>query len=106
MKAYLEFALALLWIGMLLAIDQFLGRRVGWFAVGLSATWFGIALILASRPPGIPELVSDEVGSDEQHILRRDILPKLPWPQRVRLALSVACGSCLLLWLSLAITGQ
>lgn len=106
MNKYSEFLLVVLLVGMLAAIDFFMGHRVLIFAGSLAAIWFVIAVVLLSRPPGIPEFVSDEVGSDEQHVIRRDVIPKLSWPERIRLSLSVACGSCLLLWISLVLLGR
>ena len=65
MKRFAEIGLLLVLIGLHVCVDQFLGRRVLVFAAGLSAIWFFIAMVLLARPPGIPEFVSDEVGSDE-----------------------------------------
>ena len=101
-----EIGLGLLLIGMLVAIYAFLGPRVCAFAAGLSVIWFLIIIVLASRPPGIPELVSEEIGQDEQHVVRKDVLPLLSWPNRLRLALGAACGSCLILWLSLVLLAK
>ena len=102
MKAYSEYALSVLLLAMLAAIDWFLGHGVLMLASTMAAIWFVIALVLLSRPPGIPEFVSEETGSDEQYVVRKDVIPKLPWPERLRLSLSVACGSCFLIWVSLA----
>ncbi len=101
MKFSIEVALLALLLCVLLTMDQFLGRRVMLFAAGLATTWFFIALVLLTRPPGIPELVSEEAGEDEQFVIRKDVIPKVPASQRIRLALSVACGSCILLWVTL-----
>jgi hypothetical protein len=106
MKRHIEIFLLLLLIGLLSAIYFYLGHRVALMAGILSGIWFVITVVLLSRPPGIPEFVSDEVGSDEQHVVRKDVIPKLPWQERIRLALSVACGSSLLLWLSLAVLAK
>ena len=106
MKRYSEFVLAIALVALVVAISHFLGARVAVMASILSAIWFVIAMVLLTRPPGIPEFVSDEVGSDEQHVIRKDVMPKLPWIDRLRIALSVACGSCLLLWLTLAILAR
>ncbi len=106
MKAYSELIFACLLVGMLIAIDQFLGRRVAVFAASFSAIWFVIAMVLLSRPPGIPEFVSEQVGSDEQHVIRKDVIPRLPIGRRVRLSLSVACGACLLIWLTLVLLAR
>ena len=105
MKAYTEYLLAVLLVGLLAAIYAFMGARVFWFAGCLGGIWFFIMLVLLSRPPGIPEFVSEEIGSDEQYVVRKDVIPKLPWIQRLRIALAAACGSCLLLWISLAALG-
>ena len=67
MKRLAEIALVSLLLGMLVAIDYFFGRAVSLFAAILAAVWFAIAIVLLTRPPGIPEFVSEEVGSDEQH---------------------------------------
>ncbi|MEM8732790.1 MAG: hypothetical protein AAGG44_01115 [Planctomycetota bacterium] len=101
MKRYSEYLLALLLVGILFAMHSLMGPRVFAFACGLAAIWFVIALVLLSRPPGIPEFVSDDLDQDEQHVLRKDVIPVLPLIDRIRLALSVACGACLLLWLTL-----
>lgn len=106
MKLWTDFGLAALLIGLFVAIHQFLGQSVLFFAMGLSAVWFAIAFILLTRPPGVPEFVSDEVGSDEQHVVRRDVIPKLPIPERLRLSVGVACGSSLVLWLTLALLAK
>lgn len=106
MKAYSEYALAISLIGMLFAIDIFLGHRVFAFASVLAGIWFVIAIVLLSRPPGIPEFVTQERGSDEQHVLRRDVIPVLPWNTRLRLSLGAACGSCLILWFSLVLLAR
>lgn len=106
MRAYSEYWLVLLFLAMVGGIYYFLGWRVALFAFVLSTLWFGIIFILATRPPGIPEFVSDEVGSDEQHVVRRDVLPKLPVMDRLRLALAAACGSSFLLWITLALLGR
>lgn len=106
MKAYSEYLLAILLLGLLAAIYYFLGPRVFAFSAGLAGIWFFIAIVLLTRPPGIPEFVSDEVGSDEQHVVRKDVIPKLPLMDRIRVALGVSCASCLLLWLSLALLAR
>lgn len=106
MKAYSEYFLTLLLVGILAAMDFYLGHRVSLFAGILAAVWFFIAVILLSRPPGIPEFYSEEVGSDEQHVRRKDVIPRLPWLDRIRLALGVACGSCFLIWLSLVVLAR
>lgn len=103
MKRFSELLLVALLVGLHVCIYQFLGQRVLLFALGLSAIWFVIAMVLLARPPGIPEFVSDEVGSDEQHVIRKDVIPRLPPRQRLQISLSVACGACFLLWLSLGL---
>lgn len=103
MKRFSELLLVVMLVGLHVCIFQFLGQRVFFFALGLSAIWFFIAMVLLARPPGIPEFVSDEVGGDEQHVIRKDVIPRLPARQRFQLSLSVACGACLLLWLSLGL---
>lgn len=101
MSRFAELALIAVLLGLFGMLAFFLGPRVLAFGAGLSLTWFVIALILLSRPPGVPEFVSDEVGSDEQHVVRKDVLPVMPLRQRIQLSLSVACGACFLLWISL-----
>ena len=103
MKRYSEYLLVGLLVGLLLAIYWFLGQRVLMLAGGFAAMWFVIAVILLSRPPGVPEFVSEQPGSDEQYVIRKDVVPRLPWLDRIRLALSVSCGCCLLLWISLVL---
>ncbi|MFK7737763.1 MAG: hypothetical protein AB8B50_17145 [Pirellulaceae bacterium] len=106
MKRYSEYFLALLLAGILAAIYTWMGIRVFNFALGLAAVWFVISIVLLSRPPGIPEFVSDQSDPDEQHITRKDVIPTLGILDRVRLSLSVACGACLLLWLSLVLLAK
>lgn len=106
MKRIPDFGLMILLVAMLAAMDHYLGRQVAYFAGGLAALWFGISMVLLTRPPGIPEFVSEEVGSDEQHVVRKDVIPIVPMGQRIRLSLGVACGSCLLLWVSLALLAK
>ncbi len=101
MKAYSEFGFALLFAGMLTGIHFFLGWRVVVFAAGFSSIWFVIALVLLTRPPGIPEFVQEARGRDEQYVIRKEVMPLLPWIDRLRLALGVACGCCLLIWITL-----
>lgn len=106
MKATIEICLCVLLAGMLAAIHQLLGPKITLIAAGLSGTWFVIAFVLLTRPPGIPEFVSEETGSDEQHVIRKDVIPKLPVSERFRIALGAACGSCFLLWMSLTFLRQ
>lgn len=103
MKPYSEFGFALLLGAMLLAIHFFLGWQVVVLAAGFSALWFAIAMVLLARPPGIPEFVSERPGSDEQFVVRKDVVPRLPLLARLRLALAVSCGCCLLIWLTLSL---
>jgi hypothetical protein len=106
MKSYSTIALAALLSAMLVAIDHFLGRRVLWLTGGFSTIWSLIAFVLLSRPPGIPEFVTEKPGSDEQHVIRREIVLRLSLKERLSLSLSVACGSCLLLWLTLGLLAR
>ncbi|MEO8268766.1 MAG: hypothetical protein ABI557_03535 [Aureliella sp.] len=106
MKNYQALPLILFFLAMLAAMDIMLGHRVVAFATSFSALWFVIAFVLLTRPPGIPEFVSEQHGSDEQFVVRRDIIPPVPLPERLRLSLTVACGSCLLIWLSLGLLGR
>ncbi|MCC7334894.1 MAG: hypothetical protein IT422_07350 [Pirellulaceae bacterium] len=106
MKNYQALSLILFFLAMLAGMDIMLGHRVVAFATCFSALWFVIAFVLLTRPPGVPEFVSEQPGSDEQFVVRRDILPQVPLPERLRLSLTVACGSCLLIWLSLGLLGH
>ena len=106
MKANSGVAIGCLWLGMLLAILYLLGPRVVCLAAGFSALWFTISFVLLSRPPAIPEFVSERPGSDEQYVIRRDVMPQVPLPDRFRWSLTVACGSCLLLWLTLSLLAR
>jgi hypothetical protein len=103
MKTYSGIALAVLLATMLVVIDVFLGRRVVFLAAGFAAIWFAISFILLSRPPGIPEFVSEEPGGDEQYVVRRDVLPQVPLRERLSLSLTTACGACFLIWMTLAL---
>lgn len=105
MRRTSELLLLCLLAALLAAIDFFLGRRVAFLAGTLAAIWFAISMVLLTRPPGIPEFASEKPGGDEQYVIRRDVLPKLPWSQRVQLSLTLACGMCLLIWLSLTLLG-
>ena len=102
MKAYSEYYLPVVLVGMLLAMYFLMGPRVAVFGLVLSLVWFGIALVLATRPPGVPELLPQK-GTDEQGIGRREVFESLAFTERLRIAFGVACCACLLLWLTLAI---
>ncbi|MEM7473577.1 MAG: hypothetical protein AAF483_01155 [Planctomycetota bacterium] len=106
MKAYSEYLLLAALIGILAAMYFLLGHRVAIFSACLSIVWFFIIFVLMSRPPGIPEFVSDEVGSDEQHVIRKDVIPKFGLIDRLRLALAAACGASLILWVTLVVLGR
>lgn len=103
MKKYQALWLILFYVIMLIAIDVMLGHRVVAFATCFSGLWFAIAFVLLTRPPGVPEFVSEQAGGDEQYVVRRELMPSVPLPERLRLSLTVACGSCLLIWLSLSL---
>ncbi len=106
MKYIRGMGLTIFLAAMLFAMDRMLGRQVAYFAICFSALWFVIAFVLLTRPPGVPEFVSRETGSDEQYVVRRDLIPLLPLAERLRHALTVACGSCLLIWLSLSLMAR
>ena len=106
LKAYSEIGFTLLFGGMLLGIYTYLGWRVVIFTAGFSFIWFSIAMILLTRPPGIPEFVQEKPGSDEQYVVRREVIPRLPLLERLRLSLGVACGCCLLIWVTLVWLGR
>lgn len=101
MNKYSTVGFGLLLTAMLIAIWHFLTWRVAVVAAGFSAIWFSISMILLARPPGVPEFVSEEPGSDEQYVVRRDVLPRLPFAERLQLSMGVACGTCLLIWITL-----
>lgn len=105
MKKYPMLPLILFYGAMLAAMYAMLGPRVAAFSACFSALWFVIAFVLLTRPPGIPEFVSERSGGDDQYVIRRDIIPLLSLPERLKLSLTVACGSCLLIWLSLGLLG-
>jgi hypothetical protein len=106
MKKYSTTGFVLLLTAMLAAIWHFLTWRVVVVAGGFSAIWFSISMILLARPPGFPEFVSEESGSDEQYVVRRDVLPRLPLAERFQLSLGVACGTCLLIWITLVMLAR
>lgn len=93
-------------VAILVTIDQFLGRRVLIFASGFAGLWFTISFVLLSRPPAVPEFQSDSAGKNKRLVLRRDLLPIVPVVERLHLSLTVACGACLLLWLTLGGLGR
>lgn len=101
MKALFHYGFAVLLVGLLVAIYFTMGPRVALFASIMAVTWFCIAFVLVSRPPGIPELKPDP-DSDEQQIVRKDVFKSLPMADRVRVSFGVACGACLLLWVTLS----
>lgn len=106
MKLSKAIPLVLFYCAMLLAMDQFLGHRVALFAVCFSALWFAISFVLLTRPPGIPEFTTQDptefdAWGDDQFVVRRDVIPKVALAERLRLSLTVACGSCMLIWLTL-----
>lgn len=106
MKYYRCLGLCGLYLVMLIAMEQSLGSRVAYLALCFSSLWFVISLVLLSRPPAIPEFVPDRLGSDEHTIERRELMPPVPWPERIQLSLTVACGSSLLIWLSLILLAK
>lgn len=96
-------AAALVLVGILVAMRQFLGERVFFLAAALSSLWFVIAFVLLTLPPKVPE-VDWEVGIVDRIPKRlRDQGPGLPLNQRLGLALTVANALCLLLWVSLVV---
>ncbi len=104
-----KFALAITLVALvaiLIAIDLVLGRRVLYFAGGFAALWFAISFVLLSRPPAVPEFQSERATGQKRLILRRDILPIVPIAERLHLSLTVACGACLLLWITLGGLGR
>lgn len=100
MKFLTEFFLTVLLVALLTALYAFMGERVAVFGGVLAFTWFCIAFVLMTRPPGMPELISEE-GSDEQRIGRKDLFEPLAVRDRIKIALGVACGACFLLWITL-----
>lgn len=103
LKSYSQYLLCLCLLGQLVAMYLLLGPRVCLVASVMGVLWFGISLVLLTRPPGIPEFVTDEVGSDEQHVVRNDVIPTLLLIDRIRLALGVACGASLVIWLTVVL---
>lgn len=102
MKAKTEILCFALLLSMLGAINHYMGDRVFFVATFFAVLWFCIAMVLLYRPPGIPEFVSHENDPDEQYVVRRDVMPRLPLLERVRWSLCAACGSCLVIWLTLS----
>ncbi len=98
-----DFCLGGAFLGMMAAIDAYLGRGPMVYAGILAGVWFLIVVVLLTRPPAIPRLLGDEAGGDEPLVGRSDMIPVLPWGQRVRLALGAACGCVLLFWLTLTL---
>ncbi len=103
--------LILFFVAMLVAMDQFLGHRVAIFTACFSGLWFVIAFVLLTRPPGIPEFTTQDptamdIWGDEQYVVRRDVLPRVSLAERLRYSLTVACGSCVLIWLTLTLLGR
>lgn len=96
---------------MLLAMYAMLGQRVVVFAASFSALWFVISFVLLTRPPALPEFIAQnpsqaDMWGDEHTVVRRDVIPKVGLAERLRLSLTVACGSCMLIWLSLTLLGR
>jgi hypothetical protein len=113
MKIHNAVLIILFWLAMLGAMDYVLGHRVAIFAACFSCLWFVIAFVLLTRPPGIPEFGSHDptaagadAWGDEHFIVRRDVIPKVPLAERLRLSVTVACGSCMLIWLTLTLLGR
>lgn len=106
MKKYSAIGFSFLLAAMLAAMWHFLTWRVAAVAAGFSTLWFSISMVLLTRPPGIPEFISEEPGSDEQFVVRRDVLPRLPLSERFQLSLGVACGTCLLIWVTLVMLAR
>ena len=111
MNATKTIPLMLCFIAMLVAMDQILGHRVAIFTACFSGLWFVIAFVLLTRPPAIPEFKSQDPTAmdnwgDDHIVLRRDIIPQVSLAERFKLSLTVACGSCLLIWLSLTILAR
>ncbi len=101
----------LFFVAMLVAMDQFLGHRTAVFTACFSGLWFVIAFVLLTRPPAIPEFKSQapsplDTWGDDHIVIRRDLIPQLSLPERLRLSLTVACGACLLIWLTLTMLAK
>jgi predicted MFS family arabinose efflux permease len=101
MKRSLELALVLGLAATILGIGVTLGWRQAWIGFVFSAIWFIIAMILLTRPPGIPQVTPQSVESDLPAISRKESLPVLPRSHRVRISLSIACGISLVFWVML-----
>jgi hypothetical protein len=82
-----------------------IGVSLGWRHAGIglvfSVIWFIIAMVLLARPPGIPQVTQHRSDSDLPMVSRKDSFPILPKARRLRIALSVACGVCLVFWMML-----
>lgn len=103
MKPFSALLLLACLVAQAAAIYLWISPRACLVACIFAILWFLISLVLLTRPPGIPEFVSDEVGSDEQYVIRKDVVPKLAWSERFRLALGVACGACLVVGVSMVV---
>lgn len=101
MKRLLEVGLGLILLAMLLGIGWTIGWRQAAIGLVFSVIWFIIALVLLSKPPGIPEISDQDTSSNLPMIKRTDPLPVLPGATRLRISLCVACGVCLFLWMAL-----
>ena len=103
----LNIAVSILLLSMLVAIERYMGWRVALLAGIFAAIWFLISMILLARPPRVPEfLPADEAGPDEQMVVSRQVIPRLPLADRYRLSMSLACGVCFLVWMTLGALGK
>ena len=101
MKRSLEAILGLVLLASMVGIGWTLGWRQALLGLVFSTIWFIISLVLLTRPPGIPEIVRHETSSDMPAVIRTDPIPILPTRARVRISLCIACGICLLTWVTL-----
>lgn len=93
------------WLGWLaivsMAIDLALldgGKLLFAFAF-LTATWFGVAWALLSRPPGIPRIRTTTDWEDPIQYSRQDLWSRLPVELRWKWSsLATAALSCLVWW--------
>jgi len=101
MKRWTEVLLGLLLLASLLGIGWSLGWRQASIGLVFSLIWFIISLVLLTKPPGVPEIVRRDTVGDLPIVRRIDPFPVLPGATRLRISLCVACGVCLLTWVTL-----
>jgi len=101
MNRLVEVLLGLALLAMLVGIGWTLGWRQASIGLVFSLIWFIIALVLLSRPPGIPEITEHDTTGNLPMVKRTDPLPVVPGAMRMRISLCVACCVCLFVWMTL-----